>query len=126
MELPLVLLIGLLTAVATWLMLSRNLIRLLLGFAVLGNAVNLSIFVVGRLTRDAPPLVPFDSATISGAFANPLPQALVLTAIVIGFATTGFVIELALRSRHDNGSDHVDAQPDRPQADPQHGQEGGR
>jgi multicomponent K+:H+ antiporter subunit C len=40
--------------------------------------------------------------------ADPLPQALVLTAIVIGFATTGFVIELALRSRHDNGSDHVD------------------
>jgi multicomponent K+:H+ antiporter subunit C len=43
--------------------------------------------------------------------ADPLPQALVLTAIVIGFATTGFVIELALRSRHDNGSDHVDGQP---------------
>jgi multicomponent K+:H+ antiporter subunit C len=40
--------------------------------------------------------------------ADPLPQALVLTAIVIGFATTGFVIEMALRSRHDNGSDHVD------------------
>ena len=51
--------------------------------------------------------------TAGGAtLADPLPQALVLTAIVIGFATTGFVIELALRSRHESGSDHVDAQPD--------------
>ncbi len=95
MELPLVLLIGLLTAVATWLMLSRNLIRLLLGFAVLGNAVNLSIFVAGRLTRDAPPLVPLDAETIAGAFANPLPQALVLTAIVIGFGLLAFALVLA-------------------------------
>ncbi len=95
MELPLVLLIGLLTAVATWLMLSRNLIRLLLGFGVLGNAVNLSIFVAGRLTRDTPPLVPLDAETIAGAFANPLPQALVLTAIVIGFGLLAFALVLA-------------------------------
>ena len=46
--------------------------------------------------------------TATGRVADPLPQALVLTAIVIGFATTGFVIELALRSRHETGSDHVD------------------
>jgi multicomponent K+:H+ antiporter subunit C len=48
--------------------------------------------------------------------ADPLPQALVLTAIVIGFATTGFVIELALRSRHESDSDHVDGRPDRQDA----------
>jgi multicomponent K+:H+ antiporter subunit C len=61
------------------------------------------IFAMGRLWRGAPPVL-----TGAGPYADPLPQALVLTAIVIGFATTGFVIELALRSRHDNDSDHVD------------------
>ena len=58
---------------------------------------------MGRLWRNAPAILG-QGATL----ADPLPQALVLTAIVIGFATTGFAIELALRSRHDNGSDHVD------------------
>lgn len=95
MEVPLALLIGLLTGVATWLMLSRNLIRLLLGFAVLGNAVNLLIFTAGRLTRDVPPIVPRDAEAIAGAFANPLPQALVLTAIVIGFGLLAFALVLA-------------------------------
>jgi multicomponent K+:H+ antiporter subunit C len=78
-----------------------------LGLTLLGYAVNVFIFAMGRLWAGAPPIVIGD-----GPFADPLPQALVLTAIVIGFATTGFVIELALRSRHDNGSDHVDARPD--------------
>ncbi len=65
--------------------------------------MNLFIFVMGRLWVGAAPIVGATATT-----ADPLPQALVLTAIVIGFATVGFVIELALRSHHDNGSDHVD------------------
>lgn len=95
METPLALLIGLLAGVATWLMLSRNLIRLLLGFAMLGNAVNLLIFTAGRLTRDVPPIVPEGAAALAGAYANPLPQALVLTAIVIGFGLLAFALVLA-------------------------------
>ena len=95
METPLALLIGLLAAVATWLMLSRNLIRLLLGFAMLGNAVNLLIFTSGRLTRNVPPIVPEGSESLAGAYANPLPQALVLTAIVIGFGLLAFALVLA-------------------------------
>jgi multicomponent K+:H+ antiporter subunit C len=61
------------------------------------------IFLMGRLWTNAQPILVGE-----GPVADPLPQALVLTAIVIGFATTGFIIELALRSRHESGSDHVD------------------
>ena len=74
-----------------------------LGLSLLGYAVNVFIFAMGRLWSNAQPILVGD-----GPVADPLPQALVLTAIVIGFATTGFVIELALRSRHESGSDHVD------------------
>ena len=75
-----------------------------LGLSLLGYAVNGFLFVMGRLTSGAPPLV----RDVAAASADPLPQALVLTAIVIGFGMTGFLIELALRARHDTGSDHVD------------------
>lgn len=95
MEAALAILIGILVAVAVWLMLSRNLVRLLLGFAMLSNGVNLAIFVAGRLTRDVPPLVPEGAERLAGAFANPLPQALVLTAIVIGFGLLAFALVLA-------------------------------
>jgi multicomponent K+:H+ antiporter subunit C len=67
--------------------------------------VNVFIFAMGRLWMAAPPLLGGDHA-----IADPLPQALVLTAIVIGFATTGFIIELALRARHELGTDQVDGQ----------------
>ena len=76
---------------------------MVLGLSLLGYAVNVFIFAMGRLWSAAPPIL-----GAKELLADPLPQALVLTAIVIGFATTGFVIELALRSRHDGGSDHVD------------------
>jgi len=95
--------IGVVTASGIYLLLRGRTFPVVLGLAVLGYAVNLFIFSMGRLWLGAAPI-------LSGGpdVADPLPQALVLTAIVIGFATTGFVIELALRSRHDNGSDHVD------------------
>jgi multicomponent K+:H+ antiporter subunit C len=96
--------IGWVTACGIWLLLRGRSFPVVLGLSLLGYAVNVFIFAMGRLWRDAPPLLA-DGAT---RFADPLPQALVLTAIVIGFATTGFVIELALRSRADNGTDHVD------------------
>lgn len=95
--------IGWVTACGIWLLLRARSFPVVLGLTLLGYAVNLFIFVTGRLAVDAAPIL-----AGQGPFADPLPQALVLTAIVIGFATTGFVIELALRSRHDNGSDHVD------------------
>jgi len=102
--------IGWVTACAIYLLLRGRSFTVVLGLSLLGYAVNVFIFVMGRLWRDAPPVL-VDGATRA---ADPLPQALVLTAIVIGFATTGFVIELALRSRSDNGSDHVDGREPEP------------
>lgn len=97
--------IGVVTASAIYLILRGRTWPVVLGLGLLGYAVNVFIFAMGRLWQDAAPIL------AQGAHvADPLPQALVLTAIVIGFATTGFVIELALRTRHDTGTDHVDGQ----------------
>lgn len=95
--------IGVVTATGVYLMLRGRTFPVVLGLTLVGYAVNVFIFVMGRLWANANPLLVGD-----GPVADPLPQALVLTAIVIGFATTGFVIELALRSRHESGTDHVD------------------
>ena len=66
--------------------------------------MNIFIFAMGRLMQNASPILQ-DTTKVT----DPLPQALVLTAIVIGFATTAFVVQLALRSRYESGNDHVDA-----------------
>lgn len=95
--------IGVATATGIYLLLRGRTWPVVLGLSLLGYAVNVFIFAMGRLWQDASPIL-----AAGAKIADPLPQALVLTAIVIGFATTGFVIELALRSRHDSGTDHVD------------------
>lgn len=95
--------IGAVTATGIYLILRGRTWPVVIGLSLLGYAVNLFIFAMGRLWQDAAPILS-DGARV----ADPLPQALVLTAIVIGFATTGFVVELALRSRFENDSDHVD------------------
>nr|WP_292447863.1 Na+/H+ antiporter subunit C [Methylibium sp.] len=105
--------IGWVTACGIYLLLRGRTFPVVLGLTLLGYAVNVFIFAMGRLWSAAPPIL-----TEGTNVADPLPQALVLTAIVIGFATTGFVIELALRSRHESGSDHVDGRPDDPLPEP--------
>ncbi len=97
--------IGLLTAGGVYLLLQAYTFPMVLGLTLISYAVNLFIFVMGRLAPDAPPLIS-DKAV---AYADPLPQALVLTALVIGFGMTAFVVVLAVRARHAHGSDHVDA-----------------
>jgi multicomponent K+:H+ antiporter subunit C len=99
--------IGWTVAVGIYLLLRGRSFSVVLGLSVLGYAVNVFIFAMGRLWSAAPPIL-----GAQPMLTDPLPQALVLTAIVIGFATTDFVIELALRSRHENGSDQVDGRPD--------------
>jgi multicomponent K+:H+ antiporter subunit C len=99
--------IGWVTACGIYLLLRGRSYPVVLGLTLIGYAVNVFIFAMGRLWHNAAPIL-----TDGPAVADPLPQALVLTAIVIGFATTGFVIELALRSRHESGTDHVDGQRD--------------
>lgn len=96
--------LGIVTASGVYLLLRGRTFAVVLGLSMLGYAVNVFIFAMGRLWIDAHPIL----GAHQGSIADPLPQALVLTAIVIGFATTGFIVELALRSAHENGSDHVD------------------
>lgn len=98
---------GILFAAATYLLLSRALIRMLLGLGILGNAVNLVIFVSGRLTRAVPPIV-VDGQTMPIGGANPLPQALILTAIVIGFAMFSFLLVLSYRAYQVLEADNTD------------------
>jgi multicomponent K+:H+ antiporter subunit C len=105
--------IGLVVACGVYLMLRGRSFTVVLGLTLLGYAVNVFIFAMGRLWTGAAPILRGD-----GPFADPLPQALVLTAIVIGFATTGFVIELALRSHHENHGDHVDGGDGHPSGEP--------
>lgn len=91
-------LVGIFFAAAIYLLLSRSLIRMLLGLALLGNGVNLLILVAGRLTRAVPPIVPGGLDSPLAGSANPLPQALILTAIVIGFAMFTFLLVLSYRA----------------------------
>jgi multicomponent K+:H+ antiporter subunit C len=104
MEALLALIIGLLTGCGVYLCLRARTLPVVLGLTFLAYAVNLFLFSMGRLVVGRPPII--DRA--AGGFADPLPQALVLTAIVIGFAMTAFVIMLALKARAELGNDHVD------------------
>ena len=98
MEVLLSCLVGILVAAAIYLMLSRDLLRFLFGLILISNAANLSIFVSGRLITGAPPLIEEGQDFPVGEVANALPQALVLTAIVIGFGLFAFALVLTLRA----------------------------
>jgi len=88
-------------AAGVYLALSRDLLRCVIGVSLIGAAANLVVFGAGRIGADMPPIVPAGEVALSAAAANPLTQALVLTAIVIGFALACFslVLVLALNSR---------------------------
>ncbi len=105
MEVAVAALIGIFFTVAIYLMLSQHVIRILMGVVVLGNAVNLLIFTSGRLTREVPPIVPQGQVVADASIANPLPQALVLTAIVISFSFFAFLLTLAYRAFQELGTD---------------------
>ena len=106
MEILLSLAIGVLTACGVYLLLRAQTFPVVLGLTLLSYAVNLFLFASGRLVEGRPPII----AAGQTGYADPLPQALVLTAIVIGFAMTAFVIMLALKARAELGTDEVDAQ----------------
>lgn len=90
--------IGVMAGVAAYLLMSRNVLRMVLGLLLLGNTANLSIFVAGRMGSVVPPLVMDDQTTIAVS-ANPLPQALILTAIVISFALVAFTVVLLQKAQ---------------------------
>ncbi|WP_075995819.1 Na+/H+ antiporter subunit C [Salaquimonas pukyongi] len=108
MEIYLALLVGCFFIVSIYLLLSKYVIRILLGVAILSNAVNLLIFTAGRLNREVPPIIPEALQVPAEATANPLPQALILTAIVISFSFFAFLLVLGFRSFQDLNTDDTD------------------
>jgi len=105
MEAALAILIGLFFAISIYLLMSRQIVRVLLGIAILSNAVNLLIFASGRLLRGVPPVIPEAYQVPQETIANPLPQALILTAIVISFSLFAFLLVLAFRAYQELGTD---------------------
>jgi len=108
MEIILALAIGIITTSGVWLLFRPRTFQLAIGLSLLSYAINLFILAMGRLRMDAPPVVDKAVPVDPAAFADPLPQALVLTAIVISFATTALLLVLLLAARGLTGTDHVD------------------
>lgn len=98
MEWVFALVAGALATAGVWLMLSRHLLSVVFGVALLGSAANMVVFASGRVVDGAPPLAPEGAAAPLPWAANALPQALVLTAIVIGFGLLVFALSLVLRA----------------------------
>ena len=110
MEIVLSLAIGVLAASGIWLLLRPRTFQVIVGLCLLSYAVNLFIFSMGRLTIGVPPIMPKGGFVNPAIYADPLPQALVLTAIVISFATTALFLVVMIVSRGMTGTDHVDGQ----------------
>ncbi len=108
MELTLALAIGVLAGAGIWLLLRPRTFQVILGVSFLSYATNLFIFAMGRLSIDQPPIYDAELAANLVEYSDPLPQALVLTAIVIGFAMTALFLVVMLASRGFSGTDHVD------------------
>jgi multicomponent K+:H+ antiporter subunit C len=108
MELVVALAIGVLTGSGVWLVLRSRTFQVIIGLSLLSYAVNLFIFSTGGLRSGAAPILERGAAGDLATHADPVPQALVLTAIVIGFATTALLLVVLLAARGLTGTDHVD------------------
>ena len=108
LELLLAIGLGVLTGSGVWLLLRARTFDVILGLTLLSYAVNVFIFLTGRLRVGSPPIIDARLAPTLASYADPLPQALVLTAIVISFAMTALILVIALRANAETGSDHVD------------------
>jgi multicomponent K+:H+ antiporter subunit C len=100
--------IGVLAGSGTWLLLRPRTFQVVMGLSLLSYAVNLFIFGMGGLRSNAAPIVAAGPTADPASFADPLPQALVLTAIVISFAMTALLLVVLLAARGFSGTDHVD------------------
>ena len=108
MELLLASGIGILMAAGVWLVLRARSFDVILGLTLISYAVNMMIFAMGRLAPGKPPIIRDGVEQSLTHYTDPLPQALVLTAIVISFAMTALLVVIALRAHHETQSDHVD------------------
>lgn len=108
MELMLSILVGVLFGTAFYTMLRRSIVRLAIGLTLLSHAANLVIFTVAGVSREGPPIVVGDQVRPALLAADPVPQALILTAIVIGFGVLAFLLVLVKRTYQTVGSDDSD------------------
>ncbi len=100
---------GILFATGLYMMLRRSLVKILIGLLLLSYAVNLLLFSSGKLTPGKPPIISFTGASIITAnYADPVPQVLILTAIVISFGLTAFAVVLILKAHQTIGVDDLD------------------
>ena len=105
--------IGTLTAGGVYLLLRPRIFDVVLGLTLISYAVNLFIFFMGRVSIGRPPIIRDGVPQLLNQYADPLPQALVLTAIVISFGMTAVLLAIAVRAQTENGHDHVDTDPGR-------------
>ncbi len=104
--------IGAMFAAAIYMMLRRSIVKLVIGLMLLTNAANLLFFVSAGMKRGAPPLIPEGAMVPEAAVADPLPQALILTAIVIAFGVLAFSVVLIHRAYEVVGTDDLDQMKD--------------
>lgn len=108
MDLIFAIAVGLLFAASLYLILHRHLFKLIVGIMVFGLASNLYVFAIGRLTREKSAIIPGNADAAIEPFADPVPQALILTAIVIGFGLQAFAIVLVKRLHQASGTEDID------------------
>jgi multicomponent Na+:H+ antiporter subunit C len=108
MEVVLAIVVGGVFAAGIYMMLRRSIVKLVIGLALIGHASNLIIFTAGGLTRARPALIPLGETSPPAVHADPLPQALILTAIVISFSVLAFAIVLVARAYQAIGDDDTD------------------
>jgi multicomponent Na+:H+ antiporter subunit C len=109
MEIMLAVVTGALYATGLYLMLRRSVVRLVIGLSLISHAANLLIFSAAGMTRARPPIVPAGAVRPEPPFADPVPQALILTSIVLGFAILAFAMVLIKRAYQTVGTDDLDA-----------------
>lgn len=108
MDLLMALLTGLLYACGLYMMLRRSMVKLVVGISLLGQAANMLIFTLGGMENEQPPLILPTQDVLTGNFADPLPQALILTAIVIGFGVQAFAVVLVRQAFQTACTDDLD------------------
>lgn len=100
--------VGVLVASGVYMMLRRSFVKLIIGLALISHAANIAIFTAGGLTRGTPALIPEDQYRLEPGYTDPLPPALILTAIVISFAILSYTIVLVRRAYQAIGTDDLD------------------
>ena len=108
MEVMLALIVGSLYGAGFYMMMRRSIVKLIIGLSLLSHGSYLLIFMMGRLVRGHPPVVPDDAIRVIEPYADPVPQALILTAIVIGFGLQAFAVVLIRQIHQTVGTDDLD------------------